>query len=64
MRQCCPLCFADHCSEERPDCQARAEQVRSLYAAANGPGEPRTIVVPPTVLARDTPRGTQGGRDG
>lgn len=48
----CPICHAEHCPEERPDCRERAEQRRALYASANGPGEPRTYIVPPELLAR------------
>lgn len=36
MRPCCPLCGADHCPEERPDCRARGDARRALYDSANG----------------------------
>lgn len=47
----CPICHAEHCPEERPDCRARGAARRALYASANG-FEPRVYVVPPSLLAR------------
>lgn len=43
MRPRCPICHAEHCPETRPDCRARGEQIRALYAAANGSPEPEPV---------------------
>ena len=36
MTPSCPICHAEHCPETRPDCRARGEARRALYASANG----------------------------
>ncbi len=51
MTRCCPVCHAEYCPEERPDCRARGEARRALYDRANG-FEPRVYLVPPSLLAR------------
>jgi hypothetical protein len=43
MKSRCPTCYAEHCPETRPDCRARGEQLRALYAAANGSPDPEPV---------------------